>query len=106
MNEGMDMTDPLLPGIIRGAIAHMNADHADALLVYVQAFGGAPWADSAQLIKLNRYGIGLIARAGERQEEVWVQFDSPLTEAGQLRPTLIALAQQAREALAQASPAD
>ena len=95
----IETNDDLLADIAPGAIAHMNADHPDALLAYVQAFGGAAWATSAQLLALNRYGMTLAAEAAERREQVWVSFEPPLTDARQLRLTVVNMARNARAIL-------
>jgi len=77
-----------------GAVAHMNADHADAVELYARAFCGAgagPW----QLAGLDPEGLDLVL--GDRCERLW--FEVPLTDAGQLRPLLVQLAKEARAKL-------
>lgn len=71
-----------------GAVAHMNADHGDAVDHYAVQAGGdeAGW----RLTCLDPEGIDL-AR-GDRTARLW--FETPMTSAGQLRPVLVALAKR------------
>lgn len=74
-----------------GAIAHMNADHADAVVLYARAFCDAepgPW----RIAGLDPEGLDLVL--GDRVERLW--FDAPLATAGELRPLLVRLAGEAR----------
>jgi putative heme iron utilization protein len=75
----------------RGAVEHMNADHADALALYAAAAGaeaGLPW----RLTGLDPEGMDLIA--GERT--VRVVYPERVTDMGGLRKSLVAMAAQAR----------
>ncbi len=77
------------------AVAHMNADHADALALYATRLAGAPGdAGPWRLASLDPEGIDLMA--GDRLARVW--FDPPLVVAADLRPRLSALADAARAA--------
>ncbi|MGV6872960.1 HugZ family pyridoxamine 5'-phosphate oxidase [Pseudochelatococcus sp. B33] len=81
-----------LAPIEAGAVAHMNEDHADALGLYATVLAGAPpgpWRATG----LDAEGIDLFD--GAHAARVW--YPQPLTEAGQLRPALVALAREARE---------
>lgn len=88
-------TDPLAP-IAAGAIAHMNSDHADAVLAYARSLAGLEWAQSAVVERIDAAGIDLHVVGHGRTESARIRFDPPLTDPAQLRPTLVALAQQAR----------
>ncbi|AYO85750.1 HugZ family protein [Methylobacterium brachiatum] len=75
----------------RGAVEHMNADHADALALYAAAAGaeaGLPW----RLTGLDPEGMDLIA--GERTARV--VYPERVTDMGGLRKSLVAMAAQAR----------
>jgi heme oxygenase (biliverdin-IX-beta and delta-forming) len=77
-----------------GAVAHMNADHGDALALYAQAFckaGPGDWIQTG----LDPEGLDL--QKGDEVRRLW--FDQPLAKAEDLRPLLVALARQAREKL-------
>ncbi|GAB4357505.1 MAG: HugZ family protein [Kiloniellaceae bacterium] len=77
-----------------GAIAHMNADHADAVELYARAFcnaGAGPW----QLSGLDPEGLDLVL--GDRVARLW--FDTPLQSPEEMRPRLVQLAKDARARL-------
>src|SRR3546814_16399609 len=64
-----------------GAVAHMNADHADAVELYARAFCAAaagPW----QLAGLDPEGLDLVR--GDQMQRLW--FETPLGTAEDLRP--------------------
>lgn len=69
-----------------GAVAHMNADHADAVGRYAARVGETP--DGWRLACIDPEGMDL-AR-GDDMARVW--FDRPLASAAELRPVLVALA--------------
>ena len=72
-------------------VAHMNADHADALRAYCRhATGVAP--STAVLVGIDCDGIDVRADATMRR----IEFDEPVTNAGKAREALSALARQAR----------
>ena len=77
-----------------GAVAHMNADHAEAVELYARAFCGAeagPW----RLAGLDPEGLDLVL--GDRVERLW--FEAPLTAPEEMRPQLVRLAKAARDKL-------
>jgi heme iron utilization protein len=80
-----------LAGSEAGAVAHMNADHADALALYAIRLAGeepGPWRTSG----VDPEGIDLVA--GERTARV--TFPERVTDGGSLRRVLVALAAEAR----------
>ncbi|MDP4002385.1 HugZ family protein [Methylobacterium sp. NEAU K] len=79
----------------RGAVEHMNADHADALALYAAGSGaeaGLPW----RLTGLDPEGLDLMA--GERTARV--TYPEQVSDMGALRKSLVAMATQARGAAA------
>lgn len=76
----------------RGAVEHMNADHADALALYAAAAGepGTGW----RLTGLDPEGLDLMA--GERTARV--PYPEPVRDMGALRKVLVAMAASARSA--------
>jgi heme iron utilization protein len=81
----------------RGAVEHMNADHADALALYAAAAGaeaGLPW----RLTGLDPEGMDLIA--GDRTARV--TYPERVTDMGTLRKSLVAMAARARATDAEA----
>lgn len=76
------------------AIAHMNADHSEAVSLYAQHFAKAPpgrW----ELVGIDADGIDLAAADEVRR----VFFDAPLASAAELRAVLARMAAEARGAL-------
>ena len=73
-----------------GAIAHMNADHADALALYAAAEGPGAW----RLTGLDPEGMDLLA--GDRTARV--TFPDPVRDMGALRKVLVVMAAEARAA--------
>lgn len=75
----------------RGAVEHMNADHADALALYAMASGAepGPW----RLTGLDPEGLDLMA--GDRTARVL--YPEPVREMAALRKILVAMAAQARQ---------
>lgn len=74
-----------------GAVEHMNADHADAIKLYATKLLGeadGPW----RMTGIDPDGLDLTA--GDRTARL--AFDERVTEAGQMRKVLVALAQKAR----------
>lgn len=78
--------------------AHMNDDHADAVLLYVRVFGGLPRAQAARMIDIDEAGMELEATLTSGSRKVRIAFPQPLHSAGDARRTLIQMAQAAREA--------
>jgi len=75
-----------------GALAHLNADHADALALIAQKLGGAKaakWRASG----LDPEGLDLIAGDASAR----IVFPARVTTPDELRETLTALSQQARQ---------
>lgn len=83
-------TEALVAGE-RGAIEHMNADHADAIALYAASAGheGGGWSISG----LDPEGMDLLA--GDRTARI--VFPEPVRDMGALRKTLVAMAQAARQ---------
>ncbi|MFK5596077.1 HugZ family protein [Methylobacterium sp. HMF5984] len=74
----------------RGAIEHMNADHADALALYAASEGTAAW----RLTGLDPDGMDLLA--GDRTARV--TFPDTVRDMGALRKVLVVMAAEARAA--------
>jgi heme iron utilization protein len=75
----------------RGAVEHMNADHADALALYAAGAGaepGLPW----RLTGLDPEGMDLMAQ----DRTARVVYPERVTEMGALRKSLVAMAARAR----------
>ncbi len=78
------------------AIAHLNEDHADALLVIAQQLGGYPDASAARCSGLDRRGIDLILDTPRGRAPTRVAFRDELGDGGQLRAATVELTHRAR----------
>ena len=87
--------DPTAEGAA-GATAHLNADHADALLVMAQALGGYPDASDATCTGIDRYGLDLALKTPRGRADTRIGFAEPATAAGDLRAATVELAQRSR----------
>jgi len=90
--------DPLGPSAA-GVIAHMNADHADAMVLYCKAFSKATEISSATMTGVDRYGFDMSAKTPEGPRPVRVAFSTPVTTPDQLRAAMVAMAKDARSRL-------
>jgi putative heme iron utilization protein len=80
-----------------GIVAHMNGDHADALVAYARHFAGET-ADEATMVTVDRLGFKLRLRQGQRLSSVRIAFPREVTTAAQSREVLIDMLRQARGA--------
>ena len=90
--------DPLAP-YAAGAIGHMNADHAEALVLYCRAFSKATAVTSATMTGVDRYGFDMSARTAEGPRPVRVAFATPVATPEDLRAAMVAMAKDARSRL-------
>ena len=74
-----------------GAVAHMNADHQEAIDKYARSIGqrDTGW----KLASLDPEGVDLVR--GDSTARLW--FDNPLAAAGDLRETLVNLTQRRQD---------
>ena len=90
--------DPLGPSAA-GIIAHMNADHADAMVLYCKAFSRATEITAASMTGVDRYGFDLSVMTPMGPRPVRLAFAAPVSTAEEVRAALIALAKDARSRL-------
>jgi putative heme iron utilization protein len=81
-----------------GAVAHLNADHADALLAIAQALGGYPDATSAICTGVDRRGLDLTVQTPRGGAPARVAFAAELTAGPELRTATVELTRRARAA--------
>lgn len=86
--------DPVTPAAGR-AVAHLNADHADALASMARVFGGYPDTDESVCTGIDRYGLDLRVHTPRGVAYTRVGFPEPLTSAEQLRSVTAELAHAA-----------
>ncbi|MFZ2173700.1 MAG: DUF2470 domain-containing protein [Rhodococcus sp. (in: high G+C Gram-positive bacteria)] len=89
--------DPITPSAGR-AIAHLNADHADAVLAMGQKLGGFPDATAATCEGADRYGLDLRVTTPRGVAMTRVGYESPLNSIDELRAASVALTRQAQGA--------
>jgi len=90
--------DPLAPSAA-GVIAHMNADHADALVLYCKAFSRATEITSASMTGVDRYGFEMSAMTPKGPRPVRLAFPTPVSTPEQARAALISMLKDARSTL-------
>jgi len=93
--------DPTQP-VAAKSVAHLNKDHADALLAISRELGGARGAVAAVCTGIDRYGIDLSCTGAGQSAAARVLFDEPLQKAADVRPATVQLAQRAKALQARA----
>ena len=90
--------DPLGPSAA-GTIAHMNADHADALVLYCKAFSRATEIASASMTGVDRYGFDMSVMTPQGRRPVRLAFERPVSTPEEARAALISMLKDARRKL-------
>jgi heme iron utilization protein len=91
-------SDPLGPSAA-ATIAHMNADHADAMVLYCKVFSKATEITAARMTAIDRYGFEMSAKTKEGPRPVRLAFAKPVSTPEEARAALIAMLQDARHKL-------
>jgi len=97
----MAEVDPTWP-VAAGAIAHLNADHADAVVAIARACCGYTDATAARATRLDRYGVDLDIATPRGAAWGRASFAEPLADAVGLRAATVALTRRARARLGDA----
>lgn len=87
--------DPVAP-TAAGAVAHLNEDHADALLDMARALTGYTDATAVSCTGADRYGLDLMLDTPRGRAPARVGFAEPCTEPGGLRAATVELTRRAR----------
>jgi putative heme iron utilization protein len=87
--------DPLA-GEAAAIVEHMNADHADSLVLLARVLGGRADATDAVMTAVDRYGFDLVAGGPSGRAAVRLGFDTPVATPGAARPAMIRLVERAR----------
>ncbi|HEY4277869.1 MAG TPA: DUF2470 domain-containing protein [Conexibacter sp.] len=87
--------DPTAPSAV-GALAHLNADHADALLLIAQQLAGYPDATAAVATAIDRYGMELAIETPRGGAPARVGFIVMASAPDGLRAATVELARRAR----------
>jgi putative heme iron utilization protein len=89
--------DPVVPRS-DGAIAHLNADHADALVAMAQKLGGYPDATASTCTGADRYGLDLRVVTPRGIAYTRVGYAAPIDSFDELRSAAVELTRRARQA--------
>ncbi|MDG5486213.1 HugZ family pyridoxamine 5'-phosphate oxidase [Mycolicibacterium gadium] len=87
--------DPVAPHAA-GAIAHLNADHADSLAAMGKALGGYPDTTAATCTGADRYGLDLRLTTERGIAYTRIGYAEPIDSYDQLRSATVELARRAR----------
>ena len=90
--------DPVLAGA-EPIISHMNADHGDANLAYVQAFAGLPEASPAEMVAVDARGMDFSVTTPAGPVPARVAFPEPVANAAAVQGVVIAMLGEARRQL-------
>ena len=88
-------SDPLGPSAA-GILAHMNTDHADALVIYCKAFSKATEITSATMTGIDQYGFEMSAKTSEGPRPVRLAFTRRVSTPEDARDVLISMLNDAR----------
>ncbi len=82
---------------IDSILAHMNTDHADAVLLYARALGKRREATAARMEQLSVNTMTLTVEDGSgTRSVVQIPLEAPAQTPAQTRQVLIAMARRAR----------
>jgi hypothetical protein len=93
-------TDPIAPHA-QAIIDHMNNDHAPNLVEYCKAFSKAKDTGAAAVTIVDRYGFEMSAQTGKGPRPIRLAFAQPIETPADARREMVALAERAREILAE-----
>ncbi|MGB5150490.1 MAG: DUF2470 domain-containing protein [Mycobacterium sp.] len=80
-----------------GAVAHLNADHADALMAMAQKLGGFPDATAATCTAADRYGLDLRVTTPRGVAYTRAGYLKPINGIDELRSAAVELTRRARQ---------
>jgi heme iron utilization protein len=80
-------------------VAHMNADHADAMVLYCKAFSKATEITSATMTGIDRYGFEMSAKTKDGPRPVRLAFLEAISTPAEARAALIAMLREAQNKL-------
>ncbi len=89
--------DPLVASA-PGIVAHMNDDHAEALMLICQHQAARPETTEATMSAVDRYGFEVVATSPTGRAAVRLGFPEPLSSPEEVRAALVRMVRQAREA--------
>ena len=90
------MADALTPAVSDRICRHMNEDHASAVALYAQAFGGISSPTVAEMVSIDAGGMDLRVVSEGEERLVRIAFEHPLRDSEDAHHTLIDMLKQAR----------
>jgi putative heme iron utilization protein len=91
------MADVITPEVSTRICAHMNDDHAEAVLMYAKVYGAQAAASAATLDSIDPQGMNLTAQVNGSATPLRITFDHTLSDSEDAHQTLIAMVRQARQ---------
>jgi len=89
--------DPLVDAAA-GIIEHMNADHAEAQVLFCRHLAGRPDTTEATMSAVDRYGFEMIAVSPAGRAAVRLGFPEQCTTGDEVRRAMVAMVADARAA--------
>jgi putative heme iron utilization protein len=90
--------DPLAGDVAAGIIAHMNADHAEAQVLFCRNLLGLDDTTAATMSSVDRYGFDMVAEGPSGRVAVRLGFPQPCDDGQAVRQAMVALVAEARAA--------
>ncbi|RRR99169.1 biliverdin-producing heme oxygenase [Glycomyces terrestris] len=91
--------NPFEPKVVAAICHHMNHDHADDTLVICRGAGGQPRAHAARMTGFDGEGADFAAAVGETEVAIRVDWARPLSERAEVRPEIVRIFTESKEAL-------
>ncbi len=88
--------DPLAGETAAGIVEHMNADHAEAQVLYCRHLLGLAETTAATMSSVDRYGFDMIAERPSGRLAVRLGFPEVCDDGGAVRAAMVALVGEAR----------
>lgn len=89
--------DPITPTISDRICAHMNDDHAEAVLLYAKVYGQSAAATSATMVAIDPVGMDLTADVNGTATPLRILFDHTLEHSEDAHTTLVRMIKSARK---------
>ncbi len=80
-------------------LAHMNQDHAEALLAYARGLARVSDAESATMTAVDRYGFEMALKTPRGPKATRLGFEAEVTTSDEVRKAMVAMVKAARAAL-------
>ena len=87
--------DPIAP-LAGPIITHMNEDHADVMVLYCQKLSKATDTEEATMVGVDRYGFEMSAVTKDGPRPIRLGFSKTVSNTGEIRAEMVALAKQVR----------